>query len=83
MPSALVLINVDIGKENEVFEKLLSLDNVKEVYMVYGIHDLIAVVDAGSMDELRELITSKIRKIDGVKSTLTAIVVMHKSKGEQ
>lgn len=83
MPSALVLINVDIGKENEVFEKLLSLDNVKEVYMVYGIHDLIAVVDAGSMDELRELITSKIRKIDGVKSTLTAIVVMHKSKEKQ
>ena len=79
----MVLINVDIGKENEVFEKLLSLDNVKEVYMVYGIHDLIAVVDAGSMDELRELITSKIRKIDGVKSTLTAIVVMHKSKEKQ
>jgi len=82
MPSALVLINVDIGKENDVFEQLLSLESVREVYMVYGIHDLIAVVDAGSMDELRDLITSKIRKIDGVKSTLTAIVVMHKAKGK-
>ena len=80
VPEAIVMINVDIGKENEVFDKLLEIDNVKEVYMVYGIHDLIAVIEAGSMDELRELITNKVRKIPGVKSTLTAIVVVKRSK---
>ena len=80
MPEAIVMMNVDIGKESEVFEKVLSIENVREAYMVYGIHDIIAIVEAGSMDELRDLITNKIRKIDGVKSTLTAIVVVKKSK---
>ncbi len=81
MPEAIVMMNVDIGKESEVFEKVLNIDNVKEAYMVYGIHDIVAVIEAGSMDELRDLITNRIRKIDGVKSTLTAIVVVKKSKG--
>ncbi len=81
LPEAIVMMNVDIGKESEVFEKVLKIDNVKEAYMVYGIHDIVAVVEANSMDELRELITNRIRKIDGVKSTLTAIVVVKKMKG--
>ena len=81
MPEAIVMMNVDIGKESEVFEEVLNIDNVKEAYMVYGIHDVIAVIEANSMDELRDLITNRLRKIDGVKSTLTAIVVVKKSKG--
>lgn len=81
LPEAIVMMNVDIGKESEVFEKILNIGNVKEAYMVYGIHDIVAVIEAGSMDELRDLITNRIRKIDGVKSTLTAIVVVKKSKG--
>jgi len=81
LPEAIVMMNVDIGKESEVFEEVLNIDNVKEAYMVYGIHDVIAVIEANSMDELRDLITNRLRKIDGVKSTLTAIVVVKKSKG--
>ncbi len=81
MPSqAIVMINTDVGKENEILEKLFALPEVKEVYMVYGIHDLIAVVEAEDMDTLRSLITEKIRKMDGVKSTLTSIVVIRKAK---
>ena len=77
---AIVMINVEIGKENEVFEKIFEIPEVKEVYMVYGVHDLIAVIEAETMDVLRSLITEKIRKMDGVKSTLTSIVVMSKKK---
>lgn len=80
MAQAIVMINVEIGKENEVFEKIFNIPEVKEVYMVYGVHDLIAVIEAETMDTLRSLITEKIRKMDGVKSTLTSIVVMSKKK---
>ena len=80
MAQAIVMINVEIGKENEVFEKIYEIPEVKEVYMVYGVHDLIAVIEAETMDILRSLITEKIRKMDGVKSTLTSIVVMSKKK---
>ncbi len=77
---AIVMINTDVGKENEILDKLFELPEVKEVYMVYGIHDLIAVVEAEDMDTLRSLITEKIRRMDGVKSTLTSIVVVKKAK---
>ena len=80
MAQAIVMVNVDVGKENEIFEKLIELPEVKEVYMVYGIHDIIAVIEADTMDSLRSLITEKIRKMDGVKSTLTSIVVMSRKK---
>jgi len=72
---AVVMINVDIGKEDEVFNKLLELPEVKEVYMVYGVHDLIVILETSDMDTMRSIITQKIRKIDGVKSTITSIVI--------
>jgi len=77
---AIVMINVDVGKENEIFDKLYEIPEVKEIYMVYGVHDIIAVIEAETMDALRSLITEKIRRMDGVKSSMTSIVVMHKKK---
>ncbi len=82
MARAIVMINTDVGKENEIFEKVLEIPEVKEVYMVYGIHDLIVVIEADTMEKLRNLITENIRRMEGVKSTLTSIVVMHKTKEE-
>jgi len=76
MAQAIVMIN----EENEIFEKLIEIPEVKEVYMVYGIHDIVAIIEADTMDALRNLITEKIRKMEGVKSTLTSIVVMAKKK---
>ena len=81
MPAqAVVLVNTDVGKENEIFNKLIEFPEVREVYMVYGIYDIIVIVEASTMDDLRSLITEKIRKLEGVKTTLTSIVVMHKKK---
>ncbi|MCE4612288.1 MAG: Lrp/AsnC ligand binding domain-containing protein [Desulfurococcales archaeon] len=81
MPAqAVVLVNTDVGKENDIFNKLIEFPEVREVYMVYGIYDIIVIVEASTMDDLRSLITEKIRKLDGVKTTLTSIVVMHKKK---
>lgn len=80
MAKAIVMLNTEVGMENEIFEKVFEIPEVKEVYMVYGIHDLIVVIESETMEKLRNLITEKIRKMKGVKSTLTSIVVMHKTK---
>ncbi len=80
MTKAIIMINTDVGKEDEIMEKLYELPEVKDVFLVYGIHDIIAIVEADTMDQLRSLITEKIRQMDGVKNTLTSIVVTHKSK---
>ena len=75
MPSAFVLINAEIGSEDEVLKQLKSLPNVKESYVVYGVYDIVAKVSADTMDKLKEIVTWKIRRLNKVRSTLTMIVV--------
>ena len=75
LPLAFVLINAEIGSEDEVLKELRKLGNVKESYVVYGVYDVVAKVEADSMDKLKEIVTWKIRRLDKVRSTLTMIVV--------
>ena len=75
MPVAFVLINAEIGSEDEVVKELRKIANVKESYVVYGVYDIVAKVEAESMDKLKEIVTWKIRRLDRVRSTLTMIVV--------
>lgn len=75
LPLAFVLINAEIGSEDEVLKELRKLSNVKESYVVYGVYDVVAKVEADSMDKLKEIVTWKIRRLDKVRSTLTMIVV--------
>jgi DNA-binding Lrp family transcriptional regulator len=75
LPLAFVLINAEIGSEDEVLKELRKLGNVKESYVVYGVYDVVAKVEAESMDKLKEIVTWKIRRLDKVRSTLTMIVV--------
>ena len=75
MPVAFVLINAEIGSEDEVVTELRKISTVKESYVVYGVYDIVAKVEAESMDKLKEIVTWKIRRLDKVRSTLTMIVV--------
>jgi DNA-binding Lrp family transcriptional regulator len=75
MHSAFVLMNAELGKETQIVNELEKIPNVKEVYPVYGVYDVMMVIESDSMETLRETITSKIRKLDGIKSTLTMIIV--------
>ena len=75
MHSAFILMNAELGKENQIVKELHKIPHVTEVYPVYGVYDVIMVLEADSMETLRETITTKVRKIDGIKSTLTMIIV--------
>ncbi len=75
MPKAIVLINTDVGMEDEVVRQLSNMPEVREVHIVYGVYDLVAIVEASSFDELRSAIVNKIRRLPHIKSTTTLIVV--------
>jgi len=70
-----VLLNVEPGSEEKVLGEVRKVANVKECHRVYGVYDMIAKVESSSMDSLKELVTWKIRRLEGVRSTLTAIVI--------
>ncbi len=74
MPTAFILVNVETGAENEVYSSLRKLDDVKEPHILYGVYDIIAKIEAESMDELKEIVTLCVRRLDRVRSTLTLLV---------
>jgi len=73
-PIAFVLVNTEIGSENEVLKALKKVDGVTEAYSVYGVYDIVAKIQAETMDKLKEMVTWHIRRLDKVRSTLTMIV---------
>ena len=75
LAAAFVLINAEIGAEREVLKGLKEISEVKEAHMVYGVYDIIARIETDTMQELKDIISWKIRRLDKVRSTLTMIVV--------
>ncbi len=75
MPSAYVLINCDLGSEDEIIREIKSIRGVKEVKGTYGVYDIVVKVDGNSMEELKDTITWKIRRLPKVRSTVTLIVI--------
>ncbi len=70
-----MLVNADLGAEEDLLKRLREIPNVKEVYVVYGVYDIVARVEADTMEKVKETITWHIRRLDKVRSTLTMIVV--------
>jgi DNA-binding Lrp family transcriptional regulator len=75
MTRAYVLINVSSGLEGQVLKNMQKIEGVEEVFVSYGVYDLVAKIKADSIEKLKELITHHLRKIENVRSTLTLILV--------
>jgi len=70
--NAFVLINVNLGCENDVLKALKAVQGFEEAYFVLGDYDIVTKVTARTMDELNQCI-AHIRKLQNVKSTATMI----------
>lgn len=80
MVKALVLVTVDAGREDEAMNEICRVKEVKRVHQVYGVYDIIAEIEGSSLDEIREIVVGKIRRIPGVRSTVTMVVIREASK---
>jgi DNA-binding Lrp family transcriptional regulator len=75
MPLAFVLVNVEAGTDREVLENIKKIPEVRTAYMVYGVYDIIVMLESDTLERLREMVTKKIRQLDKVRSTMTMIVM--------
>ena len=71
MEEAFVLINCDLGKEEQIIQDLKHMDNVKEVQATFGVYDIIAKIESETKSGLKNTIQSKILKIKPVNCVLT------------
>lgn len=72
---AYVLINTEMGSEREVLDAIKKINNVIEAHAVYGVYDLIAKIEAETMNKFKETVTWEIRRLNKVRSTLTMITI--------
>jgi DNA-binding Lrp family transcriptional regulator len=77
---AFVLINTQIGSEEEVLKDLRGLEEVEEAHIVYGVYDIVAKVTAEDINKLRDIVTMKIRRMKKIMSTTTMIVIEERRK---
>ncbi len=75
MINAYVLINCDLGAEEDVISHLKTIDGVREVHGTFGAYDIIAKIESDNTETLRDIIAWKIRKIERIRSTLTLMTI--------
>ena len=74
MPTAYVLVNVDVGKEEQCFKELKNAENVKEIHLLYGFYDLVIIVKADTIKQLNNSL-KKIRQNNNVTKTETMPII--------
>ncbi len=74
MVKAYVLIGIEGVDANKVAKELTSIEEIENVNLIYGEYDMIAIVQAKNLIDLKELALDKIGKVKGVIKTSTLIV---------
>lgn len=75
MAQAYVLMNTKLGCEKDVENALKEIPEVKTTWLLYGVYDIIALVEAKNEDILKNVIHEQIRKLDKVNTTITNLII--------
>ena len=73
MVTSIILLNVERSKINEAAEKLAEMEGISEAYSVSGRYDIIAIARVKSNDDLADLVTNKLIKIESIIKTETML----------
>lgn len=74
MVAAGILIKTTPGKTTPVLEAVRGIEGVTQALGVFGRYDVVVMCEAKDLDEVAEIVVSKIRAVDGVRDTETLIV---------
>lgn len=72
---AYVLISCAMGQEHYTLEQIKAIPQVKTAMITYGEYDIVAKIEANSAQELAQIISSQIRQIQKIRSTITLHVI--------
>jgi len=75
MKTAYVLVSCDLGFDAEIIDEIKQLEDVKEVHGVFGAYDILIKLESANVENLKDIITWKIRKLNRIRSTLTLLTM--------
>ncbi len=70
-----MLISCEIGKEQSVFSLISKIPEIKNCLITYGSYDIVAKFETTSTEEMSMVISSKIRHLENIRSTITLRVI--------
>lgn len=80
MVTAIILMNVRRNAINETAQKLVDMDGIAEVYSIAGDWDLAAMIRVANNDQLADVVTNHMLKLDTILKTTTLIAFRAYSK---
>jgi len=75
MEKAYILISCEIGTENGLLRLIKEISEVKNVMITYGDYDIVVEVETDTAEKMDELIISRMRKLEKIRSTITLNVI--------
>ncbi len=73
MVTAIVLINAETSRIPDLAKQIAEMKGVQEVFSVAGRYDLIAVVKVAENEQLADVISDRMRHLEGIVATETLI----------
>ncbi len=77
---ALAGINMDSKKRDTIIDELFQIKGVREIAEVTGRFDILVTLYAHSLDEMHQMVSDKIGKIDGIISSESFIEMKTREK---
>jgi len=78
--AAWLFCDISVGDPSPVVKKLKAVKGIRNAHPVIGRYDVIAYVEADSMDELMQILDEDIRHVTEIKRTDTRLVLMKTTK---
>jgi DNA-binding Lrp family transcriptional regulator len=75
MPIAFLLLNVKPSREEEVLSSLRGIKEVKEAQRVYGVYDTVVKIETESMEGLKQVVNTRVKKMEHITSVVSLIVM--------
>jgi len=72
---AYVLVETAVGKTRDVAAALQQIQGTRSVDIVTGPYDIIAIIEADTLNDVGDMVTSKIRPIPGIARTVTLLAI--------
>ena len=74
MSLAYILINGEVGKEKRCYEEIKQVNSVKEIHILYGFYDIVAIVESSDINKVNSAL-KEIRLNENVMTTETMPVI--------
>jgi DNA-binding Lrp family transcriptional regulator len=68
-------VNCTLGSEEKIIAEISNVPDIKEVRGTYGVHDVFVKIKSDFIEAMNHTIKNKIRKIPGITSTITLLVI--------